>query len=74
MKKKTTKKAKPQPPPQVYLTLREWYAGQALQGLVTGALMRSPTTGGGLLVHESVVPTAYALADMMLKGMGRANY
>lgn len=71
MKKPIKKKAEKEIAPAVSLSLREWFAGQALQGLVAGALARSPiVSGGGLYLNESVIRTSWELADMMMKTRG----
>lgn len=51
--------------PSVIVTVRDYFAGQALMGLVA----RSPLSlqMAGLKEPEAVARAAYAVADMMLK-------
>lgn len=49
------------------MTLRDWFAGQALTGLIAGCVQRAQKdSGGALLISDSIASTAYDAADAML--------
>lgn len=50
------------------MTLRDYFAAAALQGLMAGYLTRSTLDGdGALMIENSIYSVAYQSADEMLK-------
>lgn len=70
MKKPVKKKAKWEIAPAVNLSLRDWFAGQALQGIVAGMIARTPNVADALYLNTSVIRTSWELADEMMKTRG----
>jgi hypothetical protein len=47
------------------MTLRDWFAGQAINGLVTAFYSVEET-----IAYEDIAPQAYRIADAMIKARG----
>ncbi len=54
---------------QCGMTLRDWFAGQALQGMMSGICCGHQINQPGepIKIDESISKTAYAAADQMLE-------
>ena len=48
------------------MTLRDWFAGQALAGIITAMANGQHSPKPGLTPRESIANDAYALADILL--------
>lgn len=58
----------PQPPQVTYgLTLRDWFAGQALAGMVANSLYLSVAASETGKIVQTVAHNAYEIADSMLE-------
>lgn len=74
MSKPENPPAFPQPgfPREPGMTLRDWFAGQALTGLVSGHLAASPDHNIGSEDGPHLATESYRIADAMLSARGDA--
>lgn len=49
------------------MSLRDWFAGLAMQSLITTVALERHSTNPGLSIPDGIALDAYALADAMLK-------
>jgi hypothetical protein len=48
------------------MTLRDWFAGQALNGMLSHQRRYVPRSGASVNWHEAIAEEAYEIADAML--------
>ena len=54
------------------MTLRDWFAGQVLQGMAASSLFAEGIQDGRPSCTNPIAESAYAIADAMLKARGGA--
>ncbi|MBW6400024.1 hypothetical protein KPL78_19340 [Roseomonas sp. HJA6] len=59
--------------PKGGMSLRDWIAGQALNGMLAHATRYRPRVGASRNWHEAIAEEAYEIADAMLAARGGSD-